>query len=1183
MKIKKQPTARLVLLLLLEVLEQLAVAHSHSNSLLVSSLQLSLKLSVELSSSLRVVALKNGESVLTLKELINILGDLLGVELEGVLALLDSTRIVSVERPVTGLDGLLLLLGEVAHTPLGRHTVLLARSVVEDEGRTIVGLGLSEGLDGLSHIGTNTDGGDVDVSVTHSNLAEVLLEERLTTSGELGDGTHLSGLGLLTTSVGVHLGIEDHDVDVAAGGDDVVETTVTDIVGPTITTNAPVGDLRHDVDVDGEGGELGMVVLLLVEEASGLVVELRAGLGVLLDALPLLEHRLELGRLGNAVVLEDAVDLLGELLSTDEGGEHETEAELGVILEEGGAPGGTLTLGVEAVGVGAEGTTPDSGATHSVGDHETLTEELGEELDTLGLSATGAGTGELEEGGLELGASDGVSVDEVTLVDEADGVVPVGALGVDDLSVGLHAKRLSGAGVGADLATGTVLRRDLDGELEVVDAVAAGGKGLVAGRGGSDLLVVGEEGTNTGVGAHDGALVALGAGLGIPDGDLAGNTTLLVLGGSRGLDTSGDEGGDGELVTLGVEGGVHVLDEVGSTLGPCALGIVGKSSPGLGIVDLDEVVEGLAESVDVHVNDLLTLLGVLGTDIVLEEVGDLTLRKDVGEVEEDSGHDNVDTLLETDLLGDGGGINVVELELLGGDVALHGVGEVLLELLDGVPGGVEDEGTGLSDVAEHVELSDVGGVGAGDVVGVLDEVLGGDGLGAETHVGDGETTGLVGIEDGVGLGVQRGVLGDELDGLLGGTDGTIGTVTPEDALLDVVTEGLDGGAVLEGGVAEIIVHTDGEALLGGGGLEVVVDGLGHGGGEVLATDTVLTTDDLDGAVEGVEGGGDIKVERLTGSTILTHSVEDADLLAGLGNGSLEVLDGEGTEQVHLDDTNLLALHVEVVGGLLDGGSTSTHEDDDAVGLGVAGVVEEVVETTGLAVEGGHGVLNDLGGSLVEGLVDDAVLHVDILGLGDTTLVGVVGVQAAVAELLSLGVGEDALDGVVGDGVDGVDLVGDSPAIEEVEEGDGGVDGGDVGDQGEIVGLLDGVGGEEGPAGGTGGHDIGVLAEQGEGLLGDDTGGDVEDTGKQTTGDTVHVGEHEHETLGGGEGGAEEAADEGAVEGTGSATLRLGMERASGDIPAFPGRRGCCRRCSCRRGRTRNRRVLPWWRRGRWGR
>ena len=211
----------------------------------MSSLQLSLELSVELSSSLRVVALKNGESVLTLKELINILGDLLGVELEGVLALLDSTRIVSVKRPVTGLDSLLLLLGEVAHTSLGRHTVLLARSVVEDEGRTIVGLGLSEGLDGLSHISTDTDGGDVDVSVTHGNLAEVLLEERLATSSELGDSTHLSGLGLLTTSVGVHLSIEDENLHVVARGKNVVQATKTNIVGPTVTSEDPSADLGH--------------------------------------------------------------------------------------------------------------------------------------------------------------------------------------------------------------------------------------------------------------------------------------------------------------------------------------------------------------------------------------------------------------------------------------------------------------------------------------------------------------------------------------------------------------------------------------------------------------------------------------------------------------------------------------------------------------------------------------------------------------------------------------------------------------------------------------------------------------------------------------------------------------------------------------------------------------------------
>ncbi len=74
-----------------------------------------------------------------------------------------------------------------------------------------------------------------DVLVAHGDKAEVLLASALTSGSEEGDCATVGGLGSLSTRVGVHFGIEDADVHVFAGCHDVVETTVTDVVCPTVT------------------------------------------------------------------------------------------------------------------------------------------------------------------------------------------------------------------------------------------------------------------------------------------------------------------------------------------------------------------------------------------------------------------------------------------------------------------------------------------------------------------------------------------------------------------------------------------------------------------------------------------------------------------------------------------------------------------------------------------------------------------------------------------------------------------------------------------------------------------------------------------------------------------------------------------------------------------------------------
>ena len=82
----------------------------------------------------------------------------------------------------------------------------------------------------------------------------------------------------------------------------------------------------------------------------------------------------------------------------------------------------------------------------------------------------------------------------------------------------------------------------------------------------------------------------------------------------------------------------------------------------------------------------------------------------------------------------------------------------------------------------------------------------------------------------------------------------------------------------------------------------------------------------------------------------------------------------------MSDADLLALLGEVVDGLLDDVGAGAHHDDDALGVGGAHVLEELVLAADDLGELGHGLLDDAGdggvelvGRLARGEVDVGVL------------------------------------------------------------------------------------------------------------------------------------------------------------------------------------------------------------------
>jgi hypothetical protein len=97
------------------------------------------------------------------------------------------------------------------------------------------------------------------------------------------------------------------------------------------------------------------------------------------------------------------------------------------------------------------------------------------------------------------------------------------------------------------------------------------------------------------------------------------------------------------------------------------------------------------------------------------------------------------------------------------------------------PGGVQEEHGAGGGVLQHVHLLEEALGVAGHEGSMLDQVGRADRVGPEAQVRNGETTGLLGVVEEVALGVVVGLFADDLDRVLVGAHGAVGTHAVEQA------------------------------------------------------------------------------------------------------------------------------------------------------------------------------------------------------------------------------------------------------------------------------------------------------------------------------------------------------------------------------------------------------------------
>jgi len=470
----------------------------------------------------------------------------------------------------------------------------------------------------------------------------------------------------------------------------------------------------------------------------------------------------------------------------------------------------------------------------------------------------------------------------------------------------------------------------------------------------------------------------------------------------------------------------------------------------------------------------------------------------------------------------------------------------MLQLFEGPLAVDQEHAAGLYVLHDLEALGDVGGVVASHEVSLVHVVGALDGLVAETQVGNGHTAGLLGVVLEVSLYVLAGVVTDDLDGVLVSTHSAVAAQTPELALDGAFCGGVGGDLLVKTQVGHVVDDAQSELFLGSILGQLLVNCEEGGGGGVLGTQTVTTTDHGDIVPAGLcQSHNHILIQRLALRAGLLGAVQNCDLLSGGRNSSQQLVSAEGTEQTDLDKTDLLAMSVQVVDDFFDHVVDRTHSYDHTVGIGCAVVVEQLVVGAQLFVDLSHVLLDHCGQSVVVLVACLTVLEEDIVVLVRATHCGTLGIQRVLAECFhSLHVGHFLQILVVPDR-DLLDLMGGTETVEEVNEGNTAFNGCQVSNSAQIHNFLHVGLSQHSKAGLTAGVHVGVVTEDVQSLSGYGTGRDVEHGGQQLAGDLVHVGDHQQQTLGSGVGGGQSTGGKRAVDSAGSTCFGLHLNDLDG--------------------------------------
>ena len=368
-----------------------------------------------------------------------------------------------------------------------------------------------------------------------------------------------------------------------------------------------------------------------------------------------------------------------------------------------------------------------------------------------------------------------------------------------------------------------------------------------------------------------------------------------------------------------------------------------------------------------------------------------------------------------------------------------------------------------------------------------EQIRGLDLVGRKAQMRHGDAAGFLGVIGKVSLGEHARVLADDLDGVFVRPHRAVGAKTPELASHRSLGGRIDLRPQIQRGVGHIIHDTHREMILRCRGAEVVEDRFYHGGGEILAAQTVAPScqDRVFGPF--LEERANIPVERLAKGAGRLGPVKNAQAFHRGGKGSEEMLPRKGLVKPHFHQTDPVTQPVQVVDGFLDHVAARGHGHDDPLRFRVPHIVKKIIAPSCQVADLLHLFLDHVRDSLIEGIGGFLALEKDIRVLGRASELGVFRIHTAASELFNGFVVHQLGHILVVDELDLLDLHGGPEPVEKVEKGKAQPNAGQMGHQGQIHDFLHRGGSQKRKAAFPHRVHIGMIPENGQGMSGNRPG------------------------------------------------------------------------------------------------
>ena len=340
----------------------------------------------------------------------------------------------------------------------------------------------------------------------------------------------------------------------------------------------------------------------------------------------------------------------------------------------------------------------------------------------------------------------------------------------------------------------------------------------------------------------------------------------------------------------------------------------------------------------------------------------------------------------------------------------------------------------------------------------------------------------------------------------------VGAQAPEFTADGVGRNDIQCRAVGDGQMGHIIVDANCVVIGRMLRLHIVVHGLDHVGGGILAGQTETAGIDRQVRTELFKDSRYLFVQGFAHSTGFLVPIQNGNGFDCGRQGCQERFCAERTEQMHFHISDLGTGCVQMIHRHLSSAGNRAQPNQNRLCIGCTVIVEQMIITAGDGVDLGHILLDNLGHCIVVAVHRFAGLEIGIAVQAAGTGLRILRILAVFAETAQLIVINALCQFIVIQAAYFLDLMAGAEPVKEMQERNVRLDCRQMCHRRHIHGLLHVAGTEHGKTGLAASHHIRVLSKDGDVVGSHIAAGHMNHARLELTSDPVHGGDHQHQAL-----------------------------------------------------------------------